>query len=89
VATFLVVNVPFANQEVEIPYTAVEVLFDNAHTTSQFLLLGTPVDEVRSGMRVEAVWAEGDDLQPTLSNVTHVVAIDEPDVDYADLTDYA
>jgi uncharacterized protein len=89
VATFLVVNVPFANQEVEIPYTAVEVLFDHAHTTSQFLLLGTPVEEVRSGMRVEAVWAEGDDLQPTLSNVTHVVAIDEPDVDYADLTDYA
>jgi uncharacterized protein len=81
--------VPFASQEVEIPYTAVEVVFDNAHITSQFLLLGTPVEDVRIGMRVTAVWAEGDDLEPTLSNVTHVEAIDEPDVDYADLTDYA
>jgi hypothetical protein len=52
VATFLVVNVPFASQEVEIPYTAVEVLFDGAHTTSQFLLLGAAVEDVRMGMRV-------------------------------------
>jgi len=89
VATFLVVNVPFASQEVEIPYTAVEVVFDNAHVTSQFLLLGTAVEDVRIGMRVTAAWAEGDDLEPTLSNVTHVEAIDEPDVDFADLTDYA
>ena len=42
VATFLVVNVPFASQEVEIPYTAVEVLFDGAHTTAQFLMRGMP-----------------------------------------------
>lgn len=89
VATYLVVNVPFASQEITPPYTAVEVLFDGAHTTSQFLLLGTDVDDVRMGMRVQAVWDDADELAPTLSNVTHVEAIDEPDVAYEDLRAYA
>ena len=62
VATFLVVNVPFASQEIDPPYTAVEVLFDGAHITSQFLLLGTPVEDVRIGMRVRAVWDDADEL---------------------------
>lgn len=88
VATFLVVNVPFASQEVEIPYTAVEVLFDGAHTTSQFLLRGAAVEDVRMGMRVRAVWKEGDDLAPTLSNVTHVEPLDEPDADFESYADY-
>lgn len=89
VATFLVVNVPFASQEIDPPYTAVEVLFDGAHITSQFLLLGTDVDDVRIGMRVRAVWDDADELSPTLSNVTHVEAIDEPDVAYEDVQAYA
>ncbi len=88
VATFLVVNVPFASQEIDPPYTAVEVLFDGAHITSQFLLLGTPVEDVRIGMRVRAVWDDADELTPTLSNVTHVEAIDEPDVPYEDVQAY-
>lgn len=89
VATYLVVNVPFASQEIDPPYTAVEVLFDGAHITSQFLLLGTDVDDVRTGMRVQAVWDDADELSPTLSNITHVEAIDEPDVPYEDVRDYA
>lgn len=88
VATFLVVNVPFASQEIAPPYTAVEVLFDGAHITSQFLLLGTEVSDVRIGMRVRAVWDDADELEPTLSNVTHVEAIDEPDVPYEDVRAY-
>lgn len=87
VATFLVVNVPFASQEVDIPYTAVEVLFDGAHTTSQFLLQGAAVEDVRMGMRVKAVWKEGD-LEPTLSNITHVEPLDEPDADFETFAEY-
>lgn len=89
VTTFLVVNVPFASQEIDPPYTAVEVLFDGAHITSQFLLLGTDVDDVRIGMRVEAVWDDAEELSPTLSNITHVEAVDEPDVPYEDVREYA
>ena len=83
------VNVPFASQEMPIPYTAAEVLFDGADITSQFLLLGTEVDDVRIGMRVRAVWDDADELAPTLSKVTHVEPIDEPDVDYDQIAEYA
>lgn len=89
VTTYLVVNVPFASQEIPIPYTAAEVLFDGADITSQFLLLGTDVDDVRIGMRVQAVWDDADELEPTMSNITHVEAIDEPDVAYDEISEYA
>lgn len=82
VATFAVVNVNFASREVDLPYAAVEVLFDGADITGQFLLPDVPLDQVRMGMRVRAVWKEGDDLEPTLSNVTHVEPIDEPDAPF-------
>jgi uncharacterized protein len=81
VATFAVVNVNFASRQVDLPYAAVEVLFDGADITSQFLILGVPLDEVRMGMRVRAVWKDGD-LEPTMSNITHVEPVDEPDAPF-------
>ena len=87
VATFAVVNVNFASREVELPYAVVEVLFDGAAITSQFLIQGVTHDQVRMGMRVRAVWKEGD-LQPTLSNVTHVEPLDEPDALYDSYKEY-
>lgn len=87
VATFAVVNVPFAGQEVEIPYAAVEVLWDGADITSQFLLRGAELEDVRMGMRVKAVWKDGD-LEPTLSNITHVEPVDEPDAPFETYAEY-
>jgi uncharacterized protein len=81
VATFAIVNVNFASREVDLPYAAVEVRFDGADTTAQFLIQGVTTDQVRMGMRVRAVWREGE-LEPTLSNVTHVEPIDEPDAPF-------
>ena len=87
VATFAVVNVNFASREVELPYAVVEVLFDGAAITSQFLIQGVTHDQVRMGMRVKAVWKEGD-LEPTLSNITYVEPLDEPDAPYDAYKDY-
>lgn len=87
VTTFAIVNVNFASREVDLPYAAVEVLFDGADITSQFLLQGAPHDQVRMGMRVRAAWREGE-LQPTLANVEHVVPIDEPDAPFEDYAEY-
>ena len=87
VTTFAVVNVNFASREIDLPYAAVEVLFDGAHITSQFLIQGATHDQVRMGMRVRAVWKDGD-LEPTLSNVTHVEPVDEPDRPYESFAEY-
>jgi uncharacterized OB-fold protein len=87
VSTFAIVNVNFASREVDLPYAAVEVVFDGANTTAQFLILGVSHDQVRMGMRVRAVWKEGA-LEPTLSNVTHVEPVDEPDTPYEQFAEY-
>lgn len=87
VTTFAVVNVNFASREIDLPYAVVEVLFDGANITSQFLIQGVTHDQVRMGMRVRAVWKDGD-LEPTLSNVTHVEPIDEPDRPYESFAEY-
>lgn len=87
VATFAVVNVNFASREVDLPYAVVEVLFDGAAITSQFLIQGVTHDQVRMGMRVKAVWKSGD-LGPTLSNITHVEPLEEPDAPYESYREY-
>ena len=87
VATFAVVNVNFASREVDLPYAVVEVLFDGAAITSQFLIQGVTHDQVRMGMRVKAVWKEGD-LGPTLSNISYVEPLDEPDAPYDSYKEY-
>ena len=39
------------------------------------------------GMRVRAVWADGD-LEPTMANLTHVEPIDEPDAPFETYAEY-
>jgi uncharacterized protein len=82
VATFAIVNVNFAGREVDLPYAAVEVLLDGADITTQFLLKGIPLEQARMGMRVRAIWSDEEDLEPGLSNITHVEPIDEPDAPF-------
>jgi uncharacterized protein len=80
--TFAVVNVNFANRVVDLPYVTAEVCFDGADMTTTLLLSGVPVDQVRMGMRVKAVWLPQDQWDYTLANIDHVEPIDEPDADY-------
>lgn len=88
VATFAIVNVNFAAREVELPYAAVEVLLDGADVTTQFLLGGAPLDDLRMGLRVRAIWTEGEDLEPGLSNVSHVEPNGEPDAPFETIAEH-
>ncbi len=80
--TFAVVNVNFANRVVDLPYVTGEVCFDGADTTTTILLANCPIDQVRMGMRVQAVWLPEDQWDYTLANIDHVEPIDEPDAPY-------
>jgi hypothetical protein len=82
VVTYAVVNVNFANRTVDLPYVTAEVCFDGADMTTMMLLSGVPLDQVRMGMRVKAVWVPEDQWDYTLANIDHVEPIDEPDADY-------
>ena len=82
VTTFCVVNVPFAGQSIEIPYICGMVLLDGADISFMGLIQEMPTDEVRMGLRVEAVWVDPADLGPTLASVKHFRPTGEPDAEY-------
>ncbi len=56
VVIFSVVRVPSAVIEVELPYVAAHVLLDGADIAFQALIQECKFDEVRMGMRVQALW---------------------------------
>lgn len=82
VTTFCVVNVPFLGQKIEPPYVAAYVLLDGADIAFQHLILECPADEVRMGMRIEAVWKPPQDWGTTLENIDHFRPTGEPDAPF-------
>lgn len=82
VTTFCVVNVPFMGQKITPPYVSAYILLDGADIALQHLILDIPADEIRMGMRVEAVWKPREEWGTTIENISHFRPTDEPDADY-------
>jgi uncharacterized OB-fold protein len=88
VTTYCVVNVPFQGQSIEIPYICAQVLLDGANLAFMGLIQGIPADEVRMGLRVEAVWVEPGELKPNLGSVKYFRPTGEPDAPYESFEEY-
>jgi uncharacterized OB-fold protein len=82
VTTFCIVNVPFLGQRIKPPYVSAYVLLDGADIAFLHLILDLPAEEVRMGMRVEAVWKPRDEWGTTIENISHFRPTGEPDADY-------
>jgi uncharacterized OB-fold protein len=82
VTTFCVVNVPFYGQRITPPYVAAYVLLDGADIAFLHLILDCPAEDVRMGMRVQAVWKPREEWVPGLQNITHFRPTGEPDAPY-------
>jgi hypothetical protein len=82
VTTFCIVNVPFLGQRIKPPYVAAYILLDGADIAFLHLVLGCAADEVRMGMRVEAVWKPREQWGTTLENIDHFQPTGEPDAPY-------
>lgn len=82
IITFCVVRVPSENIDAELPYCAASILLDGADITLFGLIQECPFDEVRIGMRVEAVWRPESEWEYNLANIAHFRPIDEPDVPF-------
>ena len=80
VTTFCVVNIPFAGQAVECPYVSASILLDGADIPLFSLIQEIPFDQVRMGLRVQAVWA--DELRPTLESIKYFKPTGEPDAEF-------
>jgi uncharacterized OB-fold protein len=82
VTTFCIVNVPFYGQKITPPYVCAYVLLDGADIPFLHLILDCPAEDVRMGLRVEAVWKPRDEWGPTLQNIDHFRPTGEPDAEY-------
>jgi uncharacterized OB-fold protein len=82
VTTFCIVNVPFLGQRITPPYVSAYVLLDGADIAFLHLILDIPAEEVRMGMRVEAVWKPREEWSTTIENISHFRPTGEPDADY-------
>ena len=82
VTTFCVVNVPFYDQKMEIPYVSATILLDGADIGLMHLIQECPAEDVRMGMRVEAVWKPPEERTPSLESISHFRPTGEPDADY-------
>jgi uncharacterized OB-fold protein len=82
VTTFCIVNVPFLGQKIKPPYVSAYILLDGADIALQHLILEIPVEEVRMGLRVKAVWKPREEWGTTIENISHFAPTGEPDADY-------
>lgn len=79
VTSFCVVNLAFYGSAMEIPYVSALVLLDGADLSIMHLIQEVPAEEVRIGMRVEAVWRDDEDMEPTLESIKWFRPNGEPD----------
>ena len=86
ITTFCVVNVPFLGQQITPPYVAATILLDGADLGVQHLIQECAADDVRMGMRVQAVWDEN--LRPDARCLKWFEPNGEPDASYESYRDY-
>jgi uncharacterized OB-fold protein len=82
VTTFAIINIPFAGQRIKPPYVAAYVLLDGADIAFLHLIQEIDANEVRMGMRVEAVWKPRDQWGLGIDNIEYFRPTGEPDAEY-------
>jgi uncharacterized OB-fold protein len=87
VTTFAIVRVPSENIDVPLPFASTHIVLDGADLPFFSVVQECPVDQIRIGMRVQAVWVPKEELGPTLASIRYFKPIDEPDVPFEKLSE--
>lgn len=82
VTTFCIVRVPSENLAFNPPYACVAVLLDGANIPFNHVLQECALEDVRMGMRVQAVWKPAAELGPSMSSIRWFKPLAEPDAEY-------
>ncbi len=85
ITTFAIVRVPSENISVPLPFASVHVLLDGADVPMFSIVQECPLEEVRIGMRVQAVWKDPSEWETSSENIRYFKPIDEPDVPFEQL----
>ena len=79
------VHIGFGVNAPPTPFCSALVLLDGAAVSVYGTVQEIPYDQVRIGMRVEAVWVPDEDLAADFESIKWWRPIDEPDVPAEDL----
>ncbi len=79
ITTFCVVNIPVIGRALEIPYVAASVALDGADISIFALIQECKPEDVRMGMRVEAVWKPDGERQGDHEDILYFRPTGEPD----------
>lgn len=79
VTTFCIVRIPVIGREVELPYVAASVALDGADISIYALIQECKPEDVRMGMRVEAVWKPDGAREGRWEDILHFRPTGDPD----------
>jgi uncharacterized OB-fold protein len=82
VTTFCVVRIPVMGRNVELPYVAASVAIDGADISIYALIQECSPEDVRMGMRVEAVWKPDGERQGDHEDILHWRPTSEADAPF-------
>lgn len=85
VESFTVVHIPIPGNPIVPPYVCAMIRLDEADISFLHLVQDIEIDQIRIGMRVQAVWKPKDEWTHSLENIKWFAPIDEPDVDVSTL----
>jgi uncharacterized OB-fold protein len=88
VTSFCIVRVPYPGQQIKPPYVSASILLDGADIPFYHLIQEMPAEDVRMGLRVEAVWAPPEERGPTAESIRHFRPTGEPDAPYDSYKDH-
>jgi len=88
VTTYCVVRVPSENIDLKLPYVCAHILLDGANIPFFALIQECEAEDVRIGMRVEAVWAPKEEWGATFENIRYFRPSGEKDVPVEQLGDW-
>jgi uncharacterized OB-fold protein len=80
VYTYCIVNIKFYDQVLEIPYAYAYIVLDGADSAIMHLIQECPVEEMRPGMRVEAVWKDPSEWTESMENIRYFKPTGEADL---------
>lgn len=79
ITTFCIVNIPVSGRSLEIPYVAASVALDGASISMYALIQEVKVEDVRMGMRVQAVWKPDGERRGDHEDILYFRPTGEPD----------
>jgi hypothetical protein len=79
VTTFCIVNIPVSGRSIELPYVVASLALDGADISFYGLIQEAKVEEIRMGMRVEAVWKPEGERRGDYEDILYFRPTGEPD----------